>query len=115
MGRLALVATTALAMTGGVASAQAFNGANSIARGDLRTAEREIVAQQALYPDQVDAMINLATVYLRTGRVADARRIWAAVAAEPDQEVMLNGGAPAWSHQLANRALHSLPVQVAAR
>lgn len=115
MGKLVWAAAAALAMTGGAASANSFNGARAIAGGDLRAAEREIVAQRALYPDQVDLMVNLATVYLRTGRVAEARRVWTAVAAQPDEEVLLNGGAPAWSHQLADRALRTLSVQVASR
>ena len=115
MGKLAWTAAAALMVTGGAASANVFNGAAPITHGDLRTAEREIVAQRALYPDQIDLMMNLATVYIRTGRPAEARRIWTAVAAQPDQEVVLNGGASVWSHQLAARALRVLPVQVASR
>ena len=115
MRKLASMAIVALlATTSGMASAGPFNGAKQIAQGDYRGAERDIVAQRALYPDQVDLMINLATVYLRTGRVVEARRMYAAVTALPDEEVMLNGRPMAWSHALATDALRQLPAQIAA-
>lgn len=97
------------------AGAQAFNGAAEIARGDYQAAERALVAQRALYPDDVDLQLNLATVYLRTGRLAEARRVYRAIAAQPDQEVLLRGRPSAWSHALADAALQRLTVQVAAR
>ncbi len=117
MHKLMEVAAAAalIAGTASGAGAQAFNGAAQIERGDYRGAERALVAQRALYPDDVDLMLNLATVYLRTGRAADARRVYQAVAARPDQEVVLNGRSSAWSHQIAGNALAHLPLQVAVR
>lgn len=117
MRKMLEVAAVVALIAGGasVASAEAFNGAAQIARGDYAKAERDIVAQRRLYPDSVDLQINLATVYVRTGRTAEARRMYQAVAVQPDEELNLNGRPSAWSHELAAQALRELPTQMAAR
>ena len=108
----------AVAITAGAAGAgstHAFNGAAPIARGDYAAAEREIVAQRGLFPNDTDLMLNLATVYLRTGRPEAARRVYQAVLAQPDEEVVLRDATSVRTHALASAALGRLPMQVALR
>ena len=96
------------------ANAQAYNGAEKIARGEYAAAERDLLGRQALYPDRVDLLLNLAAVYEATGRGAEARRAYRRVVSQPDQEIVLRNGASAWSHTLAARGL-GRPAQVASR
>ncbi len=112
-GWMAMV--VALGMTAGAASAQEFNGAEQIARGDYIAAEQVIAKQQRMFARDADLRINLAAVYARTGRQADARRLYQAVATAPDEKLDLADRSVAWSHTLAAEGLRRLDRQVAAR
>ena len=107
-------AAALLVATGGTATAQNFNGAEYLARGDATGAERVIMAQQRLFPHDADLLLNLAAVYARTGRQAEARRMYQAVIAQPDEELDLAGRRTATAHLIAAEGLRRLPVSVAA-
>ena len=116
MMKLASVAMAAvLVASSGMASADAYNGAGKIVRGDYAAAERDLRGQQALYPDRVDLLLNLAAVYTATGRDVEARRNYRRVASQPDQEVVLSSGGSTGSHALAARGLARSATLVAAR
>lgn len=109
-------ATALLACSAGVASAQDWNGAEQIVRGDYAAAERVITAQQRQFPHDVDLTLNLARVYLATNRAAEAQELYRAVALQPDEELDMPGGRTGWSRELAATALRRLAdARVAAR
>ena len=107
----------ALALAGVAAPAVAGdqNGYQAIVSGDLATAERAIVAEQKLYPDRPELMLNLAAVYRRTGRTAEARTLYMRVLERRPIAMDLPSGAVASSHDLARRALGTNSVQIATR
>jgi hypothetical protein len=106
-----------LALVGAAAPALAAdqNGYQAIVSGDLAAAERHILAEQAVYPGRPELMLNLAAVYRRTGREADARALYKRVLERRDIAMDLPSGAVASSHDLARRALGVAPVQIATR
>lgn len=87
----------------------------AIAAGDLSMAEQRIVAERRIFPQRPELMLNLASVYHRTGRESEARALYAAVLARPAVEMDLPSGAVASSHDLANRALSRQMPQIATR
>lgn len=109
-------AATAALIVGGApaAAAQNWNGAEQIARGDYAAAERIIVREQRLFPRDTDLLINLATVYARTGRTAEARRTYALAAAQPDETLETAGARTVSSRELALTGLRTLDREIAA-
>ena len=90
-------------------------GYRAIAAGDLATAEKRIVAERRIFPQRPELMLNLASVYARTGRDSEARALYAAVLARPAVALDLPSGAVASSHDLANLALRRQAQQIATR
>ncbi|VVT18031.1 conserved exported hypothetical protein [Sphingomonas aurantiaca] len=90
-------------------------GYRAIAAGDLATAEQRIVAERRIFPQRPELMLNLASVYARTGRDSEARALYAAVLARPSVALDLPSGAVASSHDLANLALRRQAQQIATR
>ncbi|WP_380779071.1 tetratricopeptide repeat protein [Sphingomonas sp. R86520] len=90
-------------------------GYRAIAAGDLSTAERRIVAERRIFPQRPELMLNLASVYHRTGREPEARALYAAVLDRPAVAMDLPSGAVISSHDLANRALGQRAPQIATR
>ena len=88
-------------------------GYQAIAAGDLARAERTLVAERRIFPDRPELMLNLAAVYLRTGRVAEANALYSKVLARPATEMDLPSGRAATSHRIATVALASLPTNIA--
>lgn len=116
MRKLLAVVGAALVATGAQASdLQGFAGAKEIARGDYGAAERLILEQQRMFPRDADLLINLAYVYARTGRQAEARRLYQQVTAQPDEMLDLSGQRTAKAHRVAAAGLRRLDQQVAAR
>jgi Flp pilus assembly protein TadD len=97
------------------AQAQDFAGAAQIMRGDLAGAERAIQAEQRLFPRDADLLLNLAYVYARTGRQAEARQLYRQVAAQPDELLDMPAQRTARAHAVAAMGLQRLDRQVAAR
>ena len=90
-------------------------GYHAIAAGDLATAEERIVAERKIFPQRPELMLNLASVYARTGRDSEARALYAAVLARPAVALDLPSGAVESSHDLANRALRLQGREIATR
>ena len=90
-------------------------GYRAIAAGDLAAAEQRIVAERRIFPQRPELMLNLASVYARTGRDSEARELYAAVLARPPVALDLPSGAVASSHDLANLALRRQAQQIATR
>jgi len=100
MVRIATVTLTAMLMAG-AATAQDRTGYRAIAAGDLASAEQRIAAERRIFPERPELMLNLATVYGRTGRQADARALYAAVLDRPAVMMDMPNGAIRSSHELA--------------
>ncbi|MGA1800094.1 tetratricopeptide repeat protein [Sphingomonas sp. 4RDLI-65] len=90
-------------------------GYTAIAAGDLSTAEQRIVAERKIFPQRPELMLNLASVYHRTGRESEARALYAAVLERPAVAMDLPSGAIVSSHDLASRALGQQSRQIATR
>lgn len=88
--------------------AESFSGAERIAQGDLAGAEREIAQHRRVFPNDPDLLINLAHVYARTDRQAEARQLYRAVLAREDEELSVAGGQPASAHRLASEGLRRI-------
>ncbi len=111
----AIAAGAMLLVSTGAVQAQDFAGAGHILRGDLAAAERAIQAEQRLVPRDADLLLNLAFVYARTGRQAEARRLYRQVAAQPDELLDLPARRTVRAHAVAAAGLQRLDQQVAAR
>jgi Flp pilus assembly protein TadD len=105
-------ATSALA---GQSVAVDRTGYGAIAAGDFSTAEQRIVAERKIFPQRPELMLNLASVYHRTGRESEARALYAAVLDRPAVAMDLPSGAVVSSHDLASRALARQAQQIATR
>lgn len=108
VGLVALASALALMMPG-MALAQTDQaertGFSAIAAGDFAGAERGIVAERRIFPGRPELMLNLAAVYNRTGREAQARALYVAVMQRPDVLMDMPNGATASSHALAQTGL----------
>lgn len=80
-------------------------GYTAIVSGDLDMAERRLVAERRIFPERPELMLNLASVYHRTGRESAARALYAAVLDRPSVAMDLPSGAVVSSHDLATQAL----------
>jgi Tfp pilus assembly protein PilF len=90
-------------------------GYSAIASGNLATAEQRIVAERRIFPQRPELMLNLAAIYHRTGRDAEARALYAAVLERPSVAMDLPSGMVMSSHDLATRALRRQAPQMATR
>lgn len=102
-----MVATPALAKD--------HTGFTAIAAGNLSQAEATLSAERAIFPRRPEVLLNLAAVYARTDRVAQARTLYNDVlASEPVSLDLANGGATS-SHEVAQRGLARLSTTIASR
>lgn len=98
------------------AVAQDRTGYRQIAVGDLAGAEATLVAERRIFPDRPELMLNLASIYARTGRTADAAALYRATLAADDVLLELPNGTDASSHALAQAGAAALgATQVATR
>lgn len=85
-----------------------FSGAAELQRGDYAAAERVIRHQLEMWPGDADLLLNLATVYRRTGRSNDARAVYSAVLARPEDVIDLSDRTSRSSHVVARIGLSAL-------
>lgn len=96
----------ALAMVGSAANAgENPYGFDHIVAKDMRAAETRLEAQRAAEPNEPSVLINLAWVYRKTGREAEAQALYERVLAEPSVLLAMGNGRPASSHMLAMKGL----------
>ena len=86
-------------------------GFQAIAAGNLDMAQRQIQAARRADPSRPELMLNLAAVYIQTGRASDARDLYAAVLRAPSVAMDMPSGAVLSSHEVAARGLRLVPVQ----
>ena len=101
LATLALIA----AVTATPALARDTTGFHAIAAGDLGAAEQTLKAERRIYPQRPELMLNLAFVYARTGRVAEASALYRAVLSRDEVMLETPAGAEASSHAIATAGL----------
>lgn len=84
-----------------------------IAAKDFARAERMLVAERRASPGRPELALNLAAVYLHTGRAAQARALYAEVLNRPATELDMLSGKTVTSHDVASTALASLDTGTA--
>jgi thioredoxin-like negative regulator of GroEL len=109
MRALAVLALGLVVATPAVAAER--TGFQAIAAGNYAMAERQISAALRESPARPELMLNMAAVYMQTGRVAEARAMYAAVLGSPAVAVDMPSGAIVSSHDVAARGLQRLPKQ----
>jgi Flp pilus assembly protein TadD len=102
-----------LTAASGAAAATQDYGYQQIAVGNLAAAEATLESARQAEPDEPALLINLASVYSRTGRDADATMLYRRILDLENVQLDLGNYTPAWSHDLARRGLSK--TQVAAR
>lgn len=91
-------------------------GYQAIVAGNLQSAEQRLMAERRIYPDRPELMLNLAAIYGQSGRLDQARSLYAAVLDRPAVSMQMAGGGLASSHDIANRGLGRLtPALIATR
>ncbi|OWK32910.1 tetratricopeptide repeat protein [Sphingomonas mucosissima] len=83
-------------------------GYKAIAAGDYQKAEETLLVERRIFPRRPELMINLATVYARTGRVAEAAALYRAAMQVEPVEMMLPDGMVSSSHEVAQRGVNNL-------
>lgn len=83
-------------------------GYQAIAVGDYQKAEETLLVERRIFPRRPELMINLATVYARTGRVAEAAALYRTAMQVEPVEMVLPDGVLASSHEVAQRGVNSL-------
>lgn len=105
---LAMLATPALAQEV-VPSSDAAMGL--ILAGDHARAERQLVSQLDAGAEQPALLLNLAAVYVETGRPEAARATYRRVLDQRDLYLERSNGAIAGSHTLARRGIAQLDAR----
>jgi len=110
MGREGILGIAAIVTVGVAlpAAAQESPGYRAIAVGDLGAAEQTLVAERRIFPGRPELMLNLAAVYAKTGREAQARVLYDAVIASDPVDLELSNGAVLASHAVARAGLSKL-------
>ncbi len=114
--RALIVATALGASMPALAATDEKNGYPEIVRGDYVKAEQIINQQRRSFARDPDLMLNLATVYIHTNRLREARDLYQAILSHPNLEMDMGDAQFVWSHALATAALRRLDqVQLTAR
>ena len=88
----------------------------AISQGAYSDAERTLQQELRVHPGRPELMLNLAAVYARTGRAADARTLYNRVLTQEEVLMDLSADRTAGSHAVARTGLRRLePVQYTAR
>lgn len=103
-----LLAAVAVSLAAGTASAQTQEqryGFNAIQRADMAGAEARLQAARLEQPNEPSVLINLAHVYWKTGRTAEAEALYRQVLATDNVLMLTGANQQLWSHQLAQKGL----------
>ena len=103
------------AMLASPALAADRTGYTAIAAGDLSQAERTLSAERAIFPRRPEVLLNLAAVYARTNRTAQARALYDDVLTAAPVALEVADGGTMSSHDVAQRGLSRLSETLAAR
>lgn len=112
---LLLAAPVAMLALPAAAQEQAL-ATSQIVSGNYADAEKALGAQLREYPNRPEILLNLAAVYAKTGRAAQARTLYRKVLSQKDVLMDLPAGRVAGSHAVAQTGLGRIEaVQFTAR
>ena len=97
------------------AAASERTGYKAITAGDWRTAEHELLAQSGRFANRPELMLNLAAIYVRAGRGAEALALYRQVQAQPEVAMDMADGRIVGSHQVASRGMERIAPVMATR
>ncbi|WP_448664904.1 tetratricopeptide repeat protein [Sphingomonas sp. CJ20] len=98
------------------ALAQERTASDQIATGAYSDAERALGAELRIHPNRPELLLNLAAVYAKTGRTAQARALYSQVLSQDSVLMDLPADRVAPSHAVAQTGLKRLEaVQFTAR
>ena len=80
----------------------------AIEQGDFVGAEKVLLQELRIHPGRPELLLNLATVYAKTGRQAEARTLYRQVLAQSDVLMDLPADRTAGSHAVAVAGLRRL-------
>jgi Flp pilus assembly protein TadD len=109
MGKRLLFAAVAASLLGSPLTAQTQEqryGFNAIQRDDLAGAEARLTAARLEQPSEPSVLINLAHVYSKTGRIAEAETLYRQVLSTQNVLMLTGSNQQLWSHQLAEKGLN---------
>ena len=107
----AMLATPASAQSGAIRTAH-----DAFVQGNYARAEQVLTAEQRIFPNSPEVLVNLAAVYTRTGRVAQAAALYRQVLARTDVLLDLSADRTVSSHAIATTGLARMTgLQTAAR
>lgn len=121
MAKTFLALAVAAATVGLAIPAAAQNGPirtahDAFAQGDYTRAERLLTAEQRIFPNSPEVLVNLAAVYARTGRAQQAAALYQQVLSRGDVLLDLGTDRTVSSHAIATIGLQRVSVlQTAAR
>lgn len=101
--------------TGGGSDVPNATGYEQITAGRLTEAEAMLAKQIARHPGAPELSLNLAAIYVRTGRAALAEPLYRDVLRRPAMLMDMPRGGIASSHDVANRGLSSTATGLASR
>lgn len=106
---LMLIAVPVQAQDSAVASAQITSGAYD-------RAEQKLLTELRIHPNRPELLLNLAAVYVMTGRATEARALYTRVLAQDDILMDITAERTAGSHAVAQNGLKRIDaVQFSAR
>ncbi len=82
-----------------------------IAQGDYQRAERLLTAEVRKHSTRPELLLNLAAVYVYTGRAAEARALYQRVMAQPEIVMDMPSGREMGSHAIAQAGLRRLEAR----
>lgn len=103
--RVILVSAALAAAPVTAAFAQDQVAFEALTKANYSVAEQQLAPQVAAGEREPGVLLNLAAVYLRTGRSAEAIRLYRIVQAEENVLMDPVSGDPIWSHDVAQRGL----------
>lgn len=80
-------------------------GFDAIQRADLTAAEARLSAERLAQPKEPSVLINLAHIYWKTGRTAEAEALYRQIMANENVLMLTGSRDKIWSHQLAQKGL----------
>lgn len=101
----ALLAGALAATAAGAQTQEQRYGFNAIQRADLAGAEARLNAALLEQPGEPSALINLAHVYSKTGRVAEAEALYRQILTSQNVLMLTASNRQVGSHELAQRGL----------
>lgn len=105
MMRSILVLAALAAIPVSAAAAQDQVAYRAIKNADYSAAETHLASQVAAGEREPGVLLNLAAVYSKTGRGAEAVAMYRMVQAEKNVLMEAANGAPIWSHEVATRGI----------